>query len=196
MPDPYPAKIRTFLAIELSPTIKHYLADLQQHLRAAGLIEIKWVEPENIHLTLKFLGDVSLPQIESIKTHLRTLGENFHPLQLTIDQIGGFPSLAHSRIIWVGIHDNSNQLASLAAHIEGRLTKIGCTPADRPFNPHLTLGRIKKESHSVKLETFTEDLKIQPLTQTSSHVSLIQSTLTPSGPVYTPIEVFSFRTIK
>ncbi|MEE9614273.1 MAG: RNA 2',3'-cyclic phosphodiesterase [Thermodesulfobacteriota bacterium] len=143
--------MRTFVAIELPADIKKALKTLQEELQSAGRKSdaVSWGKPGNIHLTLKFLGEVESSGIEEIGSVLEEAGKGAKPFTLTLGGAGGaggvgaFPSLKNPRVIWVGIGE-CEELRRLRENIEEGLERIGFEKEGRPFHPHLTLGRVRK----------------------------------------------------
>jgi 2'-5' RNA ligase len=146
------------------------------------------VSPEKIHLTLKFFGNVEESRIDSISKSIEEPIRNTLPFSLKVRGIGVFPNLRNPRVIWMGLLDARDVLTSLQKQIEAQLERIGFQPEDRPFQPHLTLGRMKssrgREELVRQMEKHNEeefgDLKVE-------RVVLFKSDLRPSGPIYTPL---------
>jgi len=180
-------KIRSFIAIELDEEIKHGLASLIEKLEASGA-DVKWVKPENIHLTLKFLGHVSKEKINGIKRILDNAKDIFKPFRINLSGLGAFPKLSYPRVMWVGLEDAENNSKEIYDFLEKELEKIGFQKEKRPFSPHLTIGRVKSPKNREPLKSNIENLK-NSLTNALdvNHITLFQSTLTPGGPIYTPL---------
>jgi 2'-5' RNA ligase len=149
---------------------------------------VRWVNPEKIHLTIKFFGSVEESRIDSIFKSIEEPIRDTSPFSIKVRGIGAFPNLRNPRVIWMGLADGREVLISLQKQIEAQLEKIGFEPEDRPFEPHLTLGRMKssrgKEELVGRMEKHKEeefgDLKVE-------RVVLFKSDLRPSGPIYTPL---------
>ncbi len=139
--------MRAFIAIELPDELIEKLGVIQDKLieKSFKTGDISWPKPENIHLTLKFLGDIDPEKVEEIQTALQKAAEDIPPFQLSAGGIGAFPDLKAPRIIWVGIKE-SEGLARLQKNIDARLVESGFEKENRPFQPHLTLCRIKSHS--------------------------------------------------
>jgi len=179
--------MRTFIAIDLDSSTKKTLANLIQKLDK-GQKKIRWIKSKGMHLTLKFLGNISEKDIETIKSLLeKVTKEHFH-FKLTFHGIGTFPTRSQSpRVIWVGITDHP-ALSTFHKNLERELDKIGFPPEKRSFRPHLTLARIKKpcnlgttleEIHKIKDQGFG-DMNVRTVT-------FFQSILKPSGAEYSII---------
>ncbi len=183
-------QIRTFVAIELDKSIKDGLADLQDQLKAkAPKGAVRWVRPEGIHLTLKFLGNVPVERIEGVIKALEEACQGFSPFSLSVGGLGCFPNLKRPRVIWVGVEEPTGELAALQAAIEKALVKLGFQPEERKFQPHLTLGRLKRQAsrgQPQRLGELIESMTIGEIGEMEARiVSLMKSELKPTGAVYT-----------
>jgi len=182
--------IRSFIAIDLTPDVRRGLGAAQQKLRAALEDEpIRWVRPEGVHLTLKFLGDQPPDRIERIGDVLSRWAQGGSPLDLEIGSAGAFPDLARPRVLWVGIREPSGRLVEWVDRLENGLEGLGIRREDRPFFPHLTLARVKDRLTPRGLETLRghlEGLKGERIgEQRAEAVTLFRSDLRPAGAVYT-----------
>lgn len=185
-------QIRTFIAIELDGPTKTKLTDLQKRLKVEMPERaIRWVRAEGIHLTLKFLGDVPVTRIERIAEELKEACRGFAPFGLKYGGLGCFPNPRRPRVVWVGIEEETGTLARLQRAIEKRLAPLGYPPEKRPFNPHLTLGRVRSRVRSGELRRVGELIEAADIGLVSEMearaVGLIRSDLGPSGAVYTPL---------
>ncbi len=186
--------MRTFIAIEISEEIRNGLAQIQSHLRYSGA-DVKWVEEQNIHITMKFLGEVSEEKSEKIKNILAKIASETEPFEITIRDIGAFPKIEYPRVIWAGIDKGANELKELAQKTDDALSRLGFEKERRPFAAHLTIGRVRNLSkNKAALKEKIEALNLKPLTlnQCISSVILFQSTLTPKGPIYTKLHEVKF----
>jgi len=179
--------IRSFLAIELPKPILRKIEEVQGDLRSTRA-DVRWVNPEKIHLTLKFFGNIEESRIDPIFKSFEEPVQNTPPFSLKVRGVGAFPHLKNPRVIWVGLVEGKEVLISFQKQIEIQLEKIGIQPEDRSFHPHLTLGRMRssrgKEELVGRMERHKEaefgDLKVE-------RVVLFKSDLRPSGPIYTPL---------
>jgi len=181
--------MRTFIAIELSQQIRDTLAQIQSHLKYAG-VDVKWVEKDNIHLTLKFLGEVSEEKIKKIKSILDNIGKTVKSFEISLKDIGAFPKIDYPRVIWVGLDKGAKESGELAEKINDSLSKIGFQKETRDFAAHLTIGRVRSPKNKEALRE--KIVSISPRStvhgpQLISFVALFQSTLTPKGPIYTKL---------
>jgi len=182
-------QIRSFIAIELPQNVKDGLARLRGELERAEHPFVKWVNPEAIHLTLKFLGNIPFKQVAEITKAIEEASKGTHPFHLEISGLGGFPNLKQPRVLWVGISGEIDKLLSLQRNIDSALTPLGFAKEERPFVPHLTLARIKERAAPVERKSFGE-LVMSTSSETSypfdvAAVSLMRSQLTPAGAIYT-----------
>lgn len=184
--------IRTFIAIDVPDSVKLELEKLTEELKRTGA-KATWVKPGRMHLTIKFLGDVSSEKIDEIKQVLQATAEPFAPLRLQPVGCGAFPSLKQMRVVWVGLRGDDEQLRELHKSIEAALSPLGFPAEDRPFRAHLTLGRIKDRRHLSSLqEALLARQKFQAGVFDVDGLTLYKSDLRPTGPIYTPLFRASF----
>lgn len=188
--------IRAFIAIELPDAIQKELARLQDKMAAWHEPNIKLVAPESIHLTLKFLGNVATHRLPELEKGLETATSQSQPFKLELDTLGAFPNHSHPEIIWCGLKGNLAQLMQLQRMIEACLVRLNFPAETRPFSPHLTLARLRREIDAKKRENLTaklgESLFTEDLSLTIEGLSLMQSRLTPKGAVHTRLAEFLF----
>jgi RNA 2',3'-cyclic 3'-phosphodiesterase len=140
------ARMRTFIAVELPPRVKARAAELIKQLRAAAA-DVNWVHPEQMHLTLKFLGDVPDTEVPDICRVVREVAARFEPFEVICRGAGAFPDIQRPRTVWIGITDGGEELRRLQAALDEDLqAKLGIAREHRGFHPHLTIGRVKRES--------------------------------------------------
>jgi len=179
--------IRSFLAIELPKPILKKIEEVQGDLRSTHA-DVRWVNPEKIHLTLKFFGNIEESRIDPIFKSIEEPIRNTLPFSLKVQGVGAFPNLKNPRVIWMGLVDGREILVSFQKQIETQFEEIGFQSEDRPFHPHLTLGRMKssrgKEELVGRMERHKEeefgDLQVERMV-------LFKSDLRPTGPIYTPL---------
>jgi len=169
--------VRVFIAIELPENIKEELDKLVNSLKHS-ISNVKWVERENFHITIRFIGEVGEGEVLKIERILDEVGSRFSPFEVELNHMGKFP-----HVLWVGIEKGSDILRDIAYTIEGSLLREGFQPADKLFSPHITLGRVKKEIKKLPLE-----MKFGPFLYTVDSITLMESKLFPTGPVYTPVK--------
>ncbi len=183
--------VRTFIAIELDPAVLAQVSKLQSRLKddvPPGFV--RWVRPGGIHLTLKFLGDVPPEKVDDIARALRTASAAHAPFSLHIAGMGCFPNPRRPRVIWIGVDEPSGTLERLYKDVERALGPLGYPPEQRPFSPHLTLGRVKRGRSATDLEALGEyvtrsKVSIGQMEVTSIH--LMRSDLRPTGAIYTAL---------
>jgi len=179
--------MRAFVAIELSEETRSLLARVQDHLKHSGA-DVKWVEENNIHLTLKFLGEIDEKKLRRIKDILEETGKSSKPFEISLKDIGAFPDIDFPKVIWAGLDKGAEESAEIAKRIDRELSGIGFKPETRPFTAHLTIGRVRssKNKMALKEKLTTCDLKLTAYSlQLIASIALFQSTLTQKGPVYT-----------
>src|SRR5438132_8138465 len=138
-------RLRTFIAVEMSPSVIARVGDLIDKLRVAAA-EINWVRPQQMHLTLKFLGDVPDTETPDICRVVDQVAAVFEPFEITCRGVGAFPNSRDPRTLWIGIEDGAEELKRLQAALDTALKmELGFAKEPRGFHPHLTLGRVKRE---------------------------------------------------
>jgi 2'-5' RNA ligase len=178
--------LRAFIAIELPESLRSALAGLQQDLQQCKA-DIRWVKPDNIHLTLKFLGEVDDKEIDPIVKTLKDFCTMYSGFSLEVKGVGVFPNIRSPRVLWVDI-SGSGLLSGLQKGIEDGLSSLGFNPENRRFVPHLTLGRFRSSAGKHDLHNRIEqnkDLSLGSFDVMS--VSLMRSDLSPAGARYTRI---------
>jgi len=186
-------RLRTFIAVSLSASvlagIEKLICSLQAHSEG-----VHWVEPKNLHITLKFLGDVplnDLPQLIRAVTQSVRQTESF---DLTFQGIGAFPNRESPRTIWVGCREGSKELGQLAERINEGLIPLGFPKEARKFSPHLTIGRVKKADIRSPLMSLPEEQQNRLLGSCSvSEVQIFSSELTRRGPIYDELAAIPLR---
>ena len=183
----YDDGMRCFLAIELPDRIKQQLATLQQTLQAQTT-GIRWVRSEQIHLTVKFLGEVAdglVPQVGQVIADVVSRHASF---DLHVKNVGCFPSRGSARVAWVGLGDLPQTLVDLHKETETALTDLGFARENRPFKPHLTIGRINDPRTGYDIRRHIERRKdFEAGSFPVSELVLFQSVLQRTGPIHTPI---------
>ena len=182
--------MRAFIAIQLDPAITAEIERLQQRLRARIPDVVRWTRPKNIHLTLKYLGEIEDTRVGMFEAAIKRACQSTPPLRLCVENIGCFPSIAKPNIIWLGVHGESELLSVLQTRIEFE-TKALCDIAeDRAFQPHLTLARVRngKYRQARGIAACLHPFQPAALGQwTARHVDLMRSDLRDQGPMYTSV---------
>lgn len=176
-------KIRAFIAIKLPDTVKTSLGQTSQNLaQQLPSGSVRWVKPERMHLTLRFLGDTAVAQLPAIAIQLDELAAQATPFSLHLDKLGCFPNCKRPRVIWAGMAGNTSALLALKQDLDERLVSLGWEEEARPFQAHLTLGRVK-DSRVVSQVKWESELEKTAMRVTAVH--LIESQLQRTGPIYT-----------
>jgi 2'-5' RNA ligase len=179
--------LRTFLAIEIPPEIKKAIFRQSDGLRQAAGRSVRWTSPENLHLTLQFLGDTTPASLSALTQAIPAEAGQHPPFDLTLRGLGAFPSLHRPRIIWIGLEAPAD-LPRLQRSLETVTAQLGYPSDDKPFSPHLTIGRVRDPLAPAELQTLRaalETTKIDALgTFTVPAVHLFKSDLQPGGPIY------------
>lgn len=185
------AVIRAFIAVELPDALNTALEkasnQLQEELPGSP---VRWVPVNNIHLTLKFLGDVSDNNIPVLQTILKTEAASHHIFEVSIGGFGVFPNPFRPRVLWVGV-EAPDELMSLQRRIEVETARLGYAPDQRKFNPHLTLGRVSRNASPGQVRKVSDFLKNHKIgflgAARIETVTLYRSDLSPNGAVYSKI---------
>ena len=179
--------LRAFIAIEMPALVADAVRRSQQALQHDG-IHLRWVRPENVHLTLRFLGDISAADIPAVREAMERSVSRRQPFSLRISGIGVFPGLKHPKVMWLGLRGQVDLLDDLYRSLSTFLAEQGIPLEKRPFRGHLTIGRVKDRLDS---ENLGVALLRQALLETGDFVAdsicLFKSDLTPRGAVYTPL---------
>jgi len=176
--------IRAFIAIELPEEIIAFIRKIQEGLRSYGF-KARWVRPENIHLTLKFLGDINKEDIKKAGDAIINAASENASMSLGAKGIGFFPGVKRSRVIWTGIAGQTRELADLQKTLDGKLDTVGFPKEKRPFKGHLTIARIKRKIDARRLiDAMKEFGRFESKTFIANEVVLFKSELKPSGAVY------------
>jgi len=178
--------MRAFIALELPPVIKSKLMEVRYALANTGA-NVKWVENDNIHLTLKFLGDIDEVKIAGLKTAVKESANLWGAFRLGFGDLGAFPRRNNPRIIWVGVKPD-DQLSSLQQFLEEAAYRVGVERDERKWSPHLTLGRVKYVEKNSPLITRLKSIKVETLFTGINRLTLFESRLSPEGPTYIPVE--------
>ncbi len=182
------SQIRAFLAIEIDDDLKPKINKVMKEFKGIDA-KIKYVELVNLHLTLKFFGDIDTNGLELLDQKIENVVSQFKPFNVKIKTCGAFPNTDRIRVIWIGI-DEDEMIRQLHDNLDDELSKLGFDK-DRRFSTHLTIGRMKspknKNQVKSKIEEFS-DVEIGEMAV--ENIVLKKSTLTPSGPIYEDIKVF------
>lgn len=180
--------LRAFVAIHLTPEMVAALQQAQTELRATpGGLAGRWVPPENMHLTLKFLGDVDSERLPEIYTVVDAAAQTCAPLVLTLTGLGCFPNTRRPRVVWAGIAEPSGQLLQLAQALDLALGQLGLPREQRPYRAHLTLARVRQSAPRWQVEALGQAVEAhcpQQASMLATAVAVVRSDLRPQGPFY------------
>ena len=179
-------QVRSFICIEIPRSIQSRLDELQQKLRTIGA-DVGWVKTSNIHLTLKFLGDVAQSRIAAVRSAIAKACEGQGPIELVVAGTGAFPSLRNPRVLWVGLPAIPETLQQLQKTIEDQLEHEEFPRETKPFSPHLTLGRIRSARKTAPLTDALTREGFASIGFVANRITLMRSQLSPGGSIYTPL---------
>ncbi|MHC4871713.1 MAG: RNA 2',3'-cyclic phosphodiesterase [Planctomycetota bacterium] len=176
--------LRLFIAIELDEDIRAELFEEIKYLKS-HFPDIRWVKPENLHITMKFLGNVGENEIEDISAIMDSAAEKTPSFSAGIENLGCFPDTRHPRIVWAGCGQGNNEIKSIVGNLDEELKLIGYKPENRKFTPHITIGRVKRPSHAMGIEEIINDAQqIDFGLLDVSALTLFMSELKKEGPRY------------
>lgn len=184
---PEASAIRAFLAAPISEAVRNALADIQQRLKQTGAA-VGWVKPQNIHLTVLFLGAVFEAQAASLAAELDSIAADVPAGELSVKGLGFFGKALFPRVIWAGLSGDLQKLRALQEQAASAAQRSGIFPDNKPFNPHLTIGRVRSTRNTGTLLELLETYRQTSLgTIILDRVLLMKSTLGDQGPIYTPL---------
>ncbi len=184
--------LRLFFALELSVQQKHILHDLQNKLKSK-LSGVRWVNPENMHLTIKYLGDTNEELLENLKLAIREAVSSSEPFSIKYGRCGVFPSPQKARVIWVGVNEGNVETLNLHEKVESAIVRLGLAHEKRVYSPHLTLGRVRYQLSPSAVESMVaENTLFETVCATIDGLVLFQSHLTKQGATYIPLYKATF----
>jgi 2'-5' RNA ligase len=181
--------IRTFIALEIGEEIKAEIAQIQDKIKEANCVSGKWVLKDNMHLTLKFIGDTELKTVQKIKEELNRCLKDEKSIKCNVSSVGVFPDDRFARVIWVGIKNGDMQIIDLAEKLENRLCKLGFKKEKKDFKTHITICRPKQILDRNLLKASLEEINgnFKPKEFTADKITFFESKLTPQGPIYSAL---------
>lgn len=180
--------IRAFLAVDLPKSYRNGLSEVQGYLKKSGA-DVRWSSVDNIHLTLKFFGDIDASQIEAIIQAAAGIARTTPPFLLGAEGVGAFPSFRNPRVIWLGLNGQTESLTRLHRSSEQVFALLGFPAEKRKFTPHLTLGRVRSNRGREQLQQLLEGVVLPKFDDFSvTCVVLYRSTLRPQGSLYTVLQ--------
>ena len=184
--------LRTFIAVDFPIEIKAKIEEITSYFKTQLPPKvIKWVDSNNMHLTLKFMGETPVNQLEAIKKAMHQVVTAFPILEIEVKDLGMYPNAKKPRVVWLGISGAEN-LITLHKQLDRALKEIGIQSEKRPFSPHLTIGRVRRSADPESVSTVGQTLS-QFKVSSLGHVMInelvyYQSELTPQGPNYTILQ--------
>ncbi len=179
--------IRTFIALEIPGPVQRQVSGVEDQLRTAGA-RVRWVKEENIHLTLKFLGDLSEERVEQLASGVSEAVQGFPPFEISLASLGAFPGTRSPRVVWIGVVEGEETVAELQKRIEERLSGLGFPKEGRKFSPHITIGRVKSRRGTEELVSKLKEISFSSEPFRVEGVTIFGSKLTPEGPIYTKLK--------
>lgn len=184
---------RTFCAIELGDEVRERLAEHAQQLRQKNpQASASWTKPENVHLTLKFFGNISKEKLTRISEAAARVGSTFSPFQIRIGGTGVFPRRSRPQVLWIGIEDSSGRLSDLQQRLEEEFAREGFPKENRGYRPHLTIARLRRPEDARQLAEAHIQTKFGLTTIRVNEFVLFRSQLSPKGSIYTVISKHGF----
>jgi 2'-5' RNA ligase len=184
-------QIRSFIAIELPAEVKQSFGRLQEKIKNAGKAPVRWVNPDIIHLTLKFLGDTDTATIGDVTKAMEEAARGVPPFNIGVGGLGVFPNIQRVQIVWVGLSGELDELNQLQKRIETILTPLSFKPEGRSFTPHLTLGRVRDNARLEERQDLGRIISGMDFKEkyniSVKAINLMKSQLTREGPIYTKI---------
>jgi len=175
--------MRLFIALPLEPPVRDYLGRVIEQLRRSRA-SVKWVNPKNMHLTVRFLGETPEATVPKLTRLMDEIAPQFSGVDVAVDKLGAFPNLRKPRVVWAGLSGDIEPLEKMARQIELAVRKLRFEPEKKGFKPHLTLGRLRDPRNCGDLPEVIERFSIEPTMLRLDRIVLFKSTLTPQGPIY------------
>ena len=180
-------RLRSFIAFDVEDSeIVRRLTEAQMEIAKTGA-DLKLVEPKNIHITVRFLGNISPGMVNKIYGAMENV--SFKPFQVEIKGLGAFPNLRFPRVVWAGIRKGAEELRNIFEQLEPQLRKLGFQPDPKGFSPHITIARVKTGRNKAELARTLKELAEKEFgVMIAKCLRLKKSTLTPRGPIYTTLK--------
>jgi len=182
--------IRTFIAFETPEIVKHRIMEIQTELRKVDT-DIRWETADKFHATIKFLGDIEEAILPEVLQDIAKILSLHSPFRVSYSGIGGFPDIAHPRVLWVGCNDPDGKLQALKTALDTGLVHWGFEIERRAFHPHITLGRVKNNRGLQYLTPILEKLTFDPHETTINGITVMKSILKPQGAHYTVLRTIN-----
>jgi len=188
--------VRLFVACEVPDDVKETIGEVIEGLRQKSGSAVRWIRPDGVHVTLKFLGEVPTKKLPAVKLAIQEAVVGHSPFELEFSTIGTFGGREGLRIMWVGIAGDVLRLEALVRAVNAALAVVGFEPERRPFRPHLTLGRVRDEISTrqrAEIEVAVGKSTVPQVSWRTAHVSLMRSRLTKQGAIYEVLATFPLR---
>jgi len=183
-------QIRSFIAIELPNRLRLELGQLEAQLKLGKQPWVKWVNPDSIHLTLKFLGNIASDRTGEITKAMEAAAQGIPPFHLEVKDLGVFPNLKRVQVVWVGVSGEVDKLGEFQQRLESNLAHLGFAPESRPFTPHLTLARLRNQASLDERQRFGQliaETRFDAGSIKVDAINLMRSQLTREGAIYSRI---------
>jgi 2'-5' RNA ligase len=182
------AAVRTFIAINMVGSLHKTLGEVIDKFSSSNA-SVKWVEPHNAHLTLKFLGNVEEARLTEVFAACEKAAKGFKPIDIEVRAVGCFPSMKRPRVVWLGIEKGADAVKQLQQQVENELERIGFPREEKDFKVHLTIGRVKGQQGMSRLcGLLEEERNVFIGSMRAEKLSVMKSQPLSSGPVYTEIK--------
>lgn len=191
-----PDQVRLFVACEVPDDVKGGISSVINQLTNESVNDVRFIRPDGVHITLKFLGEVPVKKLPAVKLAIQEAVVGHQPFELELSNIGTFGGREGLRIMWVGVAGDVLRLEGLVRSVNAALKVVGFDPERRPFRPHLTLGRVRDDvgtRRRAEIEVAVGKTKVPPVAWRTSHVSLMRSRITTQGAFYDLLATFPLR---
>ena len=185
-------EVRVFVAVDLPAAVKTQIGQIMGQLKPLGRM-IRWVRPQGMHLTLKFLGEIAEERLDSVYQAVQRGVVGISPFSFLLAGLGGFPNLRRPRVIWVGVPRGGESLKKLQEQVEDRLAECGFPKEKRSFSPHLTIGRVKSQVGIQPLLDRLSSISFESEEIAVSAVKVMRSQLRPTGAEYSALKVVNLE---
>lgn len=180
--------MRIFVAVALNAALREAVAGLRSRVNSAAS-SLRWVPPQNLHFTLRFLGEITEQRVARVTGAAREVSGRTRPFSIVLAGLGAFPSPRRPQVVWVGVGQGADELTALAGDLDTTLRRMKFPGEGRPFQPHLTVARAKQSGPLPDLAGSLDDLgRVVVGTQTVDALCVMESKLHPSGAIYRPVE--------
>ncbi len=181
--------VRTFVAVLIDEDLRNRIAEVQSRIKKLAP-DVKWVAPENLHVTLKFLGNVREDLLPEVFSAVERAVCGRKPFLVSFSGVGAFPNARRARVVWIGLEEGEDRLRELAASIDENLAKLNFEKEGNEFKAHITIGRVKTSKFLGELAKGVAEVDARNLgVQRVSSVAVMRSDLRREGPIYTPLKV-------